>query len=333
MPIIKSHLYRPPFFLKYHHFSTIFPSLLRKVQGLKYKRERWETPDGDFIDVDWSRRGEKKLLVALHGLEGSSDSTYIKGIIKIFNDYKWDGVAMNFRGCSGEPNRLQRGYHSGDTGDLDFVLSRIIEEHDYEEIVLVGFSLGGNVVLKYGGEKGNEIHPKIKKLIGVSVPIDLEGCSNELTKWNNKIYLNRFLDSLKEKVKLKLHLFQNIDLKKVFSAKTFEEFDGGCTAPIFGFESARDYWEKSSSKAFLDKISIPALLISARDDSFLSESCYPYEQAQRLKNLFLMTPKFGGHVGFAQFNSKGYYWTEERIIDFVLRFDVGRSFRCATLDV
>lgn len=198
MPIVKSIPYKPSFYFRSGHISTIYPSLFRNVNQLAFERKRWTTPDGDFLDLDWSKIGSKNLIIALHGLEGSSDSNYIKGIIRIFNENKWDGVAMNFRGCSGEPNFMRRGYHSGETTDLDFVLNKITKEYNYEKIVIIGFSLGGNVVLKYGGEQGGNIHPKVKNLIAVSVPIDLAGCTVEIEKKKNFIYLNRFLKSLKE---------------------------------------------------------------------------------------------------------------------------------------
>ena len=317
MPVLESINYKPPFYFRYGHFATIYPSLFRNVKDVEFERKRWTTPDGDFLDLDWSRVGSKNLIISLHGLEGSSDSNYIKGVIKIFNQNKWDGVAMNFRGCSGEPNLLRRGYHSGETTDLDFIVKTIAEQYDYEKIVIVGFSLGGNVVLKYGGEQGENLHPKVKKLIAISVPIDLAGCTVEIEKKNNFIYLNRFLISLKNKFKLKQHLYPDIDAQKVFNAKTFKDIDGALTAPIHGFESAEDYWYKSSSLFFIADITIPTLIINAHDDSFLSEKSYPYELAHKHSNIHLITPKYGGHVGFPQSHPKGYYWSEERIIDFV----------------
>ncbi|MFK8006841.1 MAG: YheT family hydrolase [Saprospiraceae bacterium] len=316
MPIIKSKEYNPSFIFKYHHFSTIYPSLFRQVKEVKYKRERITTPDADFLDLDWSKVGGKKIIITLHGLEGSSDSKYILGMNRIFNHHNWDAVTLNFRGCSGEMNLLRRGYHSGETTDLDFVINTIFKKYDYEEMVLIGFSLGGNVVLKYAGEKGNNIHPKIKKAIGISAPVDLAGCSAEIEKSHNFIYLQRFLKSLKEKFKLKQHLYPDLDAKRILASKTFGDFDGNFTAPVHGFASANDYWQKCSSRNFFENLSIPTLLINAKDDSFLSESCYPLEAAKSNPNLHLLTPKYGGHVGFPQSHPKGYYWSEEQVIEF-----------------
>lgn len=321
MPVLKSKKYNPSFIFKYHHFSTIYPSLFRQVKEVKYQRERITTPDADFLDLDWSRVGGKKIIITLHGLEGSSDSNYILGMNRIFNQHNWDAVTLNFRGCSGEVNLLRRGYHSGETTDLDFVINTIFEKYDYEEMVLIGFSLGGNVALKYVGEKGKNIHPKIKKAVGISAPVDLVGCTAEIEKSHNYIYLQRFLKSLKEKFKLKQHLYADLNAERILSAKTFGDFDENLTAPVHGFASAKDYWEKSSSRNFFQNLAIPTLLVNAKDDSFLSDSCYPFEAAKSNPNLHLLAPKFGGHVGFPQSHPKGFYWSEEQVLDFVLNYN------------
>ncbi|MEM6965392.1 MAG: alpha/beta fold hydrolase [Bacteroidota bacterium] len=318
MPLVQSPSYQPHFIFKYHHFSTIYPALFRNVQGLNFQRERITTPDQDFLDLDWSRRGGTRLLIALHGLEGSSESRYMQGIAKAFNSMNWDAVAMNFRGCSGEHNLQKKVYHSGATDDLDFVINTILQKYTYEEIVIVGYSLGGNLVLKYAGDSRENLNPKIKKIIGVSVPTDLEGSSMEIQKWKNFIYHNRFLKSLKAKFKDRQHLYPELRAKRIFNAKTFEEFDDAFTAPVHGFESARDYWRKCSCNQVLDNIAVPTLIINAKDDSFLSESSYPIDIARDHQYVHLMIPKYGGHVGFPQTHPQGLYWTEERILDFVL---------------
>lgn len=309
--------YQPPWVFRYHHFATIYPALFRQVKGIRYHRERLFTPDDDFLDLDWSRTGSKKLVIALHGLEGSAESQYIKGIVRIFNDHHWDTVAMNFRGCSGEPNWQRRTYHSGETIDLDFVLKTISDRQKYEEIVLVGFSLGGNVVLKYGGEKGKSLSPLVKKLIGVSVPIELESCSYKIQHWNNFVYIRRFMHSLKLKFKLRQHLYPDLDADKIMQARSFSDFDEYFTAPVHGFSGAKDYWSRSSSRQFLPNIAVPTLIINARDDSFLSELAFPFEEAEQYPHLHLLTPRFGGHVGFTQKHPNGYYWTEEQVLAFV----------------
>jgi len=317
MPVLQTPPYQPSFLFKFRHFSTIYPSLMRKVEDVQFNRQRIITPDNDFFDVDWAKVNSKKLVIALHGLEGSSESTYIKGLTKVLNQDGWDVAAMNFRGCSGDPNIQRRTYHSGETEDLNFLMESILQQSNYEEINLVGFSLGGNVALKYSGEKSSQLDTRIKKVIGISVPIDLMGCSIEISKWHNYIYLNRFLASLKYKFKLKQSQYPDLDANAIFKSKTFTDFDEAFTAPVHGFLNAKEYWEKSASINFLPKINIPTLLISAQDDSFLSETCYPYDLAEELPHLHLLAPQFGGHVGFPQTHPKGVYWTEERILDFL----------------
>lgn len=319
MPIIEDSNFRSPFLLSNCHVQTMYAGLFRKPPAVEYTRERWTTPDDDFLDLDFSRIGSEKLVVVLHGLEGSADRPYIRGVVKIMNDNGWDGVGLNFRGCSGESNLLPRAYHSGETEDLGFVLDTLISTGKYQEIAIVGFSLGGNVVLKYVGENGSAIDPCIKKAVGVSVPIHLASSSDEISSWNNRPYLLRFLKTLKAKTFAKKDILPDyIDLEAVKSAKDFVDFDGAATAPIHGFSSALDYYTRSSSKQFLDQIQIPTLLLNAKDDSFLSDLCYPLELAKNHPYFHLEIPAHGGHVGFVSFQSNGYYWSETRIRDFLL---------------
>lgn len=318
MPLIKNSDYSPPFLLKNNHLQTIIPSLLRKVKDFRYTRERVELPDQDFIDLDWSKTNSDKLILVCHGLEGSSDSGYVKGLIKSFNEEGWDGVAMNFRGCSGEPNRLLRAYHSGETQDLFFILAHIMASDQYKTIVLAGFSLGGNVVLKFVGERGHILASEIKAAVAVSVPCDLTSSSYKLAKRSNLIYMKRFLRRLRVKVEVKSDLLpEGMDLKEFKKMQNFQQFDDRFTAPVHGFENAHDYWKKSSSKQFLKNIKIPTLLINAKDDPFLTVECFPVEEAEGNDNFYLEVPDFGGHVGFIEHIKKGTYWHEKRIKNFV----------------
>ncbi|PHN08154.1 YheT family hydrolase [Flavilitoribacter nigricans] len=309
--------YRPALVFRNHHIATVYPSLFRRVRAVRYERERLTTPDDDFIDLDWSRTGSKKLVIGLHGLEGSSESQYIKGLARIFNDHRWDVVAMNFRSCSGEVNRQRRMYHSGETTDLDFVLKNLIARDVYEEIALVGFSLGGNVALKYTGEQGGRMPSLVKKVVGVSVPMELHTCSLKIEHPANYVYIKRFMNDLKRKFRIKQHLYPDIDASKIFNARGFSDFDEAFTAPVHGFTSAQDYWKRASSLPLLPRISVPTLIINAQDDSFLSDQAYPYEAVEANPHLQLLVPQFGGHVGFHQRHPRGYYWTEERILEFV----------------
>ncbi len=318
MPIVDAPPFKPPLLLRNCHFQTTYAGLFRPNPAVDYQRERLHTPDGDFLDLDWSKIGARKLVLVLHGLEGSADRPYVRGIVKIMNEAGWDAAGLNFRGCSGEANLVSRAYHSGETEDLDWVLQKIMASGVYEEIALVGFSLGGNVALKYVGERGDKISPIIKKAIGISVPVHLESSCIEISKLENRIYLRRFLATLKEKTLAKRHLLpDHIDLEAVAQSRDFPQFDGAATAPIHGFSSANDYYSRSSSLQFLPSIKIPTLLLNALDDSFLSKACYPYELAKENPFLYLETPKHGGHVGFVYFKGNGYYWSELRVKAFL----------------
>lgn len=319
MLTLHSKTYSPTILMRYPHLNTIYAGTIRRVKGINYQRERIETPDDDFIDLDWTKVGSSKLLLALHGLEGAADRPYIKGLLKHANQLGWDGVGMNFRFCSGEANRQLRVYHSGASDDLEVVLNHIFQNYHYQEIALVGFSLGGNVVLKYTGEQGKAIHPKIRCTVGVSVPCDLLGTRARFEEWDNKLYVNRFLVSLKEKIAIKREQYPDaIDYDALMKAKDIWNFDNIFTGPVHGFAGADDYYSKCSSKQFLPNVKIPTLLINAKDDSFLGETCYPYRLAEEHPYFSLDVPQYGGHVGFVTFGQKGLYWSEQRIMDFIL---------------
>lgn len=316
--MILSAQYNAPFLLKNGHFNTIFPTLFRPVPSLSYVRERVELPDGDFMDLDWSKVGSKKAILVLHGLEGSSDSTYIKGMIRAFNQANWDGVGMNFKGCSGEINRQLTSYHMGASEDLRMVVAHLIERHEYEELVIIGFSLGGNVVLKYMGEEGKNAPQAIRCAVAFSVPCDIPSTNVELAKWQNGIYLRRFMKSLNGKLEGKLTEYADqINLPDNRLPRTFQEYDDCYTGPIHGFKNAKHYWETCSSKHFVADIRVPTLLVNALDDSFLGEGCYPYQIAEDHPYFHFETPKNGGHVGFVAFNKERKYWSEKRALAFV----------------
>jgi len=243
----------------------------------------------------------------------------MKAPIRLFNLNGWDGMGINFRGCSGVINRKLYSYHTGETNDLRFILNNILNEEIYDEIVLIGFSLGANVILKYLGEENEKLSDRIKKAVAFSVPCELASASRELSKWHNAVYMKKFMDSLKAKIKEKEHLaIDKIDLTKVYRSRTFEDFDSAFTAPVFGFSDALDYWTQSSSKPYLNKIKIPFLIINASDDSFLSNECYPFEEAERNHLCHLEVPNRGGHVGFVSSDENGFYWSEKRALNFIL---------------
>ena len=317
MPILSTteKNYQPPFLFKYRHFNTMYSTLFRKI-NIKYQREKIGTPDDDFINLDWQKKGHSKLVILCQGLEGSSDSIYVKGMSKAFLAANFDIVAYNYRTCGGETNRRLRAYHAGATDDLHTVIEHIIKTNSYQEIALVGFSLGGNLVLKYIGENPAKVPAIIQATVAISAPVDLECCSYEIAKSHNFIYNQRFLKKLRVKIKDKTALLETngYDVEKLLSAKDFLEFDNWFTAPVHGFESAIDYYRKNGAKQFLKNIKTPALLINAKDDPFLAKEAFPYEAAQKNSYFHLLTPKYGGHVGFVTFNSQNQYWSETQTV-------------------
>lgn len=307
--------YSPPYFLRNGHLNTIYPTLFRTNLILPYTRKRIPTPDDDFLDVDLLQNNNRKIAILCHGLEGSSQSKYIKGIAQLLHQNHWDILAMNYRTCGGEMNRQIRVYHSGATDDLQNVINSFVG--DYDEISLVGFSLGGNLSLVYAGQRGENIHSKIKAIAAVSVPTNLHDASLEILKKSNVIYHQKFLRSLRKKVKLKSAYFPEIfNDKKLERVKTLYDFDDIFTGPIGGFKDAKDYYKQCSSAQFIPEIRTPTLVINALDDPFLPDSCYPYEKVATNDYVEMLTPKYGGHVGFVQ-RKKPYYWSEESILAFL----------------
>jgi len=315
MPLISPPQYTARGLLKNGHINTIYPALFRKVQGPAYQRERLELPDGDFLDLDWALANSgKKLVLVLHGLEASSQAPYVRAMVKHFNQAGWDAVALNFRGCSGSPNRLLRSYHSGDTADVHQVLLHITSKQPYEDIVLVGFSLGGNVLLKYLGEQGNATLGPVRGGIAISAPVDIYNSCETLSKAYNWVYVKRFMLYLNQKLRQKQGQFPGeFSLPKKRLPRNFQEFDGWFTAPIHGFASAEDYWRKASSLSYLSQIQLPTLVLNPLDDPFLGTACYPLSVAKTHPKLFLETPAHGGHVGMVQ---PGPYGAEIRALEF-----------------
>jgi hypothetical protein len=261
--------------------------------------------------------GSDRLLIGLHGLEGSARRPYIKGMAQFFNQRGWDAVGLNFRSCSGEPNRLLRSYHIGETGDLSFVITHALATGRYRYIALVGFSLGGNVLLKYLGESPDSLPKEVVGGVAFSVPCDVKSANQQIDRWHNWHYRQRFMDGLNAKMRLKAEMFPDLLQLPERMPRDFQEFDDTFTAPIHGFDSADHYWTSSSSQHYIPTIRKPALLINASDDSFLSPSCYPYELAEHHRCFYLEVPSGGGHVGFVTRRNQGTYWSEERAFEFI----------------
>lgn len=319
MPLIPKSTYQPPSFIfKNRHLNTIYPSQFRKVNTVTYQRERLITPDNDFIDLDWIYNSKIKVVIICHGLEGSADSQYTKGMAKIFANNNWSVCAYNYRGCSGEPNKQIRAYHSGATDDLELVIQEVLTKK-FKEVVLVGFSLGGNLVLKYTGENGKNIHSEIKKTVALSTPCHLESGSEVIQQSHNWLYMKRFSLKLQQKVKDKKDILvkNGFDYETLVSANSFYVFDELFTSKAHGFSSRVDYYTKSSSLQFLPNVAIPTLLINAKDDPFLSPQCFPVDIAKNHDKFYLETPKYGGHVGFTTFGNNNTLWSEQRVFDWV----------------
>ena len=312
MPLIHSN-FQAPWLISNGHAQTVLGALIRR-QLLPYERERLELPDGDFIDLDWRRIGVRRLVILSHGLEGSSTGSYIALVARAVTQAGWDALAWNMRGCSGETNRLARSYHSGESNDLRAVIDHAAK--NYDEVALVGFSLGGNVTLKYLGEAPP--HPKVIRAACFSVPVDLRASADALdTHWQNRLYLRRFLATMVVKAQIKARLFPGqVAIVKPGEVRTLREFDDRFTAPLHGFKSAEDYWAKCSSRQFLPRITVPTLLVNARNDSFLTEHSMPYDEARQSETLYLESPASGGHVGFlAGLRAPPYY--QQRVVEFL----------------
>ena len=318
MPIVSKSTYSAPWYSLGAHGQTILPNVSRRRIKVAYDRERVELSDGDFIDLDWvagTKDRKERCVLVLHGLEGHSGAPYMKSMLRSFSKAGYAAAAMNLRGCSGEPNRKLRSYHSGCSEDLREVIESVYR--DYGSVFLVGFSLGGNIVLKFLGEEGKNLNPRVKAAVGFSVPCDLAASALALESTENVFYMKRFIRLLGAKVMEKASRFPDrVDGQAWKEMQSFAEFDNFYTAPMNGFKDAQDYWTKASSKPLLGGIKRPTLLINAANDPFLSDACYPREAAEANDSFFLETPATGGHCGFPGVRGKNGYWIEDRALRF-----------------
>lgn len=297
--------------------QTLYPKLFKRTSSLTLRKEEFELPDGDFLDLAWTEKKQTgPIIVLLHGLEGSVDSPYAKGILKTIQDNDWQGVLMHFRGCSGRHNRLDRSYHSGDTGDINTFITELKKRYPDRNIATIGISLGGNVLIKYLGEQGD--NSPLTAAMAISIPFDLAICAKELETGFSRIYQSHLVNSLIRKTRDK---FKDkpapIELNKLNEWKNFYSFDHNVTAPLHGFKSADDYYSKSSCKQFLKHITTPTLILHSKDDPFMNQSVLPDED-DLADNVTLELTDHGGHVGFIYgdnpFSAK--YWIEKRLVEF-----------------
>ena len=323
MPLVSHSAYQPPRYLFNGHVQTIVPSLWRSVPDVAYQRERLELTDGDFLDLDWSRlpagAPTDGLVLVSHGLEGSSDRAYVRGMVRALNRAGLDALAWNYRSCGGEMNRLLRSYHLGDTEDLDLVLRHALATGRYQRVYLTGFSAGGNVTLKYLGEAPSRVPTAVQRAAVFSVPTDLRASSMYIARPQNTVYLRRFLKTLRQKIREKAVLLPGeVDLTGLDELRDFPQFDDRYTAPMHGFTSADTYYAHASSGQYLADIQIPTLLINAENDPFLPLSCFPRTAAAASAFVYLETPPEGGHVGFGEGAPDGTYYSERRAVEFLL---------------
>lgn len=309
--------YTAPIWLPGGDLQTIWAVTLARP-GVDYRRERWDLPDGDFIDLDWvDGPSGAPLLVLFHGLEGDSDSHYARFFMAAARDRGWRGVVVHFRGCGGEPNRLARAYNAGDSAEMDHVLRRLRQAEAGVPIFVAAVSLGGNVLLKWLGEQEEGAVTVIDGAVAISAPLDLPVSGAVLDRGFNRVYTARFLRTLKRKALAKLERFPGIyDGAAVAAARGIREFDDRVTAPLHGFLDAEEYWRRSASKPHLKSIRLPTLLINARNDPFMPGEVLP-RRDEVSDQVSLDFPAEGGHVGFVAGPFPGTYrWLPERVLGF-----------------
>lgn len=311
--------YAAPGWLPGGHAQTLWP-LLIKPPGPRLRRERWDAPDGDFIDVDFlDGPADAPLLVLFHGLEGSSRSHYAISTAQACQRAGWRLALPHFRGCSGELNRRPRAYHSGDSAEIDWILRRLHAQNGEQPLHAAGVSLGGNALLKWGGEQGERAGEIVTGIAGVCAPLDLTACGHHLARGFNRVYTQHFLGTLKRISAARLRHHPGLfDAQRMRAASNLWQFDDAVTGPIHGFAGADDYWRRSSAKPFLADIRVPALAINPLNDPFLPAAYLPrgHEVSPWVR---LEQPAAGGHVGFVSGSFPGKLdWLPQRLLHFFL---------------
>jgi predicted alpha/beta-fold hydrolase len=314
--------FKPAWWLRNSHLQTIWPALCRpSVRNIHLQRERLELPDGDFIDLDWMHaQGNGPIVIILHGLEGSIESHYAKSLLQAFANRGWRGVFMHFRGCSGEPNRLPRSYHSGETGDVNYVVKTLMKRDPGVGVAAVGISLGGNVLLKWMGETGND-NP-LKAAIAVSVPFELHKAADRVKHGFSRLYQWYFIRCLRDRLAKKFELTPTpFDISVMYQVQTMYDFDDQVTAPLHGFIDVDEYYNAASSRQYLSTITVPTLILQAKDDPFMTEDVIP-DKKELSPSIQMEVTECGGHVGFVMGKYPWHpeYWLEKRIPDFLVEY-------------
>lgn len=307
----------PPFYQIGGHVQSIYPSFFRKLE-IPYERERLELEDGDFLDLDWYRKGSGKLIVVTHGLEGNSHRPYVTAMLKLFGENGFDGLGWNCRSCSGEINRLPRFYHHGDSEDLRTVVEYAISK-GYEEIFLSGSSMGGSLTLRLLAEFPERLPRQVSGAFVSSVPLDVYDASKELDKPYKRFYMKRFLRKLGAKLKAKEAMFPDnplVNCDGYHRIRNFVDFDNRFTAPLHGYANALDFYQKASTKPLLGRVGVPVMIVQALNDPFLGKKCYDTGSVDN-PNVHLVVTRRGGHVGFMEAGQL-YTWTERKALEFYL---------------
>ncbi|HEY9397130.1 MAG TPA: hydrolase [Burkholderiales bacterium] len=323
----QSSSYRAPWWLPGAHLQTIYPVLFRRLSPVPVTRERWDTPDGDFIDVDvLDGPADAPLLVLFHGLEGGSRSHYSRAMMQAAHGRGWRLLLPHFRGCGGEANRLPRAYHSGDTVEAEWILRKAFERAAGRSLYAMGVSLGGNVLLKWLGEQGEAASRIVRAAAAISAPLDLMAAGNALERGFNRIYARMFLATMVAKSMDIIARFPGLfDAERAAHARTLREFDDAVTAPLHGFADVADYWTRASSKPLLRDIRVRTLVLNARNDPFMPAQHLP-ERHEASATVTLEFPATGGHVGFLSGSFPGHVrWMPQRVFEFFKSSEAGRS--------
>ena len=308
--------FRPAWWLPGGNLQTLWPYFFRRKTHIDLTRERLELPDGDFVDLCLTANAGAPVVAVFHGLEGCVDSHYVKPLLAAVERRGWHGVFMHFRGCSGEHNRMPRSYHSGDTGDIGFLVDHLQKRYPGVPIAATGYSLGGNALLKYLGEADRR--GQVQAAAAVSVPYVLAEGAKQLNTGFSRVYQRRLLNLLKRKITGKFNERDcPFELDKISRLNDFFSFDDTVTAPLHGFAGVDDYYTRSSSRQFLKSINVPSLLIHARDDPFMNGAVIPAPD-ELSESVQLELAQTGGHIGFVSGWTPGYavYWLEQRIVEF-----------------
>ncbi|MEY4683784.1 MAG: hypothetical protein RLZ25_243 [Pseudomonadota bacterium] len=318
-------MFESPWWLPGPHLQTLWQPLFRKLPEIDVRRERIETPDGDFLDLDWHGECHQPLVILLHGLTGSTRSPYIVGMQSALEIHGFRSLAMNFRGCSGSPNRTWKAYHSGDTDDLRYLIQWLKTKEPETELRAVGFSLGGNVLLKYLGEEGG--NSRIEAAVSVSAPIKLASCASRLDSGISRLYRNQLIKELKEYLVVKTRFLRDIGcdedadrldaLGPLDAVSSFWDYDDRVVARLYGFEDAADYYARSSSYGYLEAIECSTLIIQSMDDPFLTPDVMPTPEEMGAA-VRVSSSRSGGHVGFVlgQNPWRPRYWLETKVTNF-----------------